>query len=58
MNVDMISVRQKYNCKEQEGTETIETGGLKLPLDALKFVHVGRRDGIPKYRGIFQLGPD
>jgi hypothetical protein len=38
--------------------KTIETDGCKLLLDALKLVGTGRRDRIPNYRGISQLGPD
>jgi hypothetical protein len=58
MNADFIPLRQKYNCMEREGTETIETDGRKLLLDALKFVGIGRCDRIPNYPCIFQLGPD
>jgi hypothetical protein len=56
-NVDLISLRQKYkyNCKEHEGEETIETDGYKLLLDALKLVGIGILVRIRNYRGIFQL---
>jgi hypothetical protein len=37
---------------------TIVTDGRTLLLDALKLVGIGRRDRIPNYRGIFQLGPE
>jgi hypothetical protein len=35
-----------------------ETDIRKLLQDALKLVGIGKRDRIPNYRGIFQLGPD
>jgi hypothetical protein len=55
-NVDLIYLRQKYNYREHE-ENTIKTG-CKLLLDALKLTGISRRDVIPNYRGIFQLGPD
>jgi hypothetical protein len=57
VNVDLISLRQKYNYREHEGT-TIKTDGRKLLLDALKHFGISRCDRILNYRGIFQLGPD
>jgi hypothetical protein len=38
--------------------KTIETDGRKLLLDALKLIGISRSDGVPNYRGIFQLGTD
>jgi hypothetical protein len=38
--------------------KTIKTDGRKLLLDALKLIGISRSDGVPNYRGIFQLGPD
>jgi hypothetical protein len=35
----------------------IKTDGHKLLLDAHKLIGVSGRDGVPCYRGIFQLGP-
>jgi hypothetical protein len=35
-----------------------ERNRSKLSLIVLKHVCVGKRDRIPNYRGIFQLGPD
>jgi hypothetical protein len=54
---DLISLRQKYSYKEHEA-KTIGNPGRKLLLDVLKFVGITRSDGVPNYRGIFQLGPD
>jgi hypothetical protein len=44
MNVDLISLRQKYNYKEHERTKPIETDGRKLILDALKLIAISGRD--------------
>jgi hypothetical protein len=38
--------------------ETVRTDGRKLVLDALKLTGISGIDGVPYYRGIFQLGPD
>jgi hypothetical protein len=42
---------------EHEG-KAIETDERKLLLDALKLIGITGRDGVPRYRGIFQIGPD
>jgi hypothetical protein len=55
--VDLISLKQQYKYTEHEA-KTIETDGRKLLLDALKLIGISGRDRVPKYRGIFQLGPD
>jgi hypothetical protein len=41
---------------EHEG-KTMKTDGRKLLLDALKLIGISGRNGVPNYRGIFQLGP-
>jgi hypothetical protein len=51
-NVDLISLRQTYNYREQEG-KTIKTEGRKLLLDALKLFDISGCDRIPNYPGIF-----
>jgi hypothetical protein len=54
-DVDLISLSQKHNSKEHEG-KTIERDGRVFLLGAVKLVGIGRRERIPNYRGIFQLG--
>jgi hypothetical protein len=53
-NIDLISLRQKYNYKENEGKN--DRNRNKLLLDALKLVGIGRLHRIQKYLGIFKLG--
>jgi hypothetical protein len=50
-NLDLISLRQKYNYKKHEG---------KHDRNRWTQTSAGRARGdtIPNYRGIYQLGPD
>jgi hypothetical protein len=43
---------------EHEAKKTIKTEGRKLLLDALKLFGISQSDGVPNYRGIFELGPN
>jgi hypothetical protein len=44
-NVDLTSLRQKYNYKEHDGK--IDRNRHKLLLDAHKLVGISRHDGMP-----------
>jgi hypothetical protein len=55
-NVDLINLRQQDKYMEHEGK--YDKNGRKILLDPLKVIGISGRDGVPNYRGIFQIGPD